>query len=1196
MRIRRLAPLFALLVATGRPATADEQRLTVLHTTDLHGALTAYDYLADRPAARGLTRIATLVQRVRDEGEPVLLLDAGDCIQGSPLEVVHRSTPEGRPEPMMAAMNRIGYDAMAVGNHEFDFGLAAVERARQDARFPWLAANILTAEGRSAFQATLVKQVGDVRVGVIGLCTPAVPSWLDSTSIGGLRFESPVAAARREVERLRTAERCDVIVVLAHTGLGRDPVTGAEPPGDLPDENWGHRIATEVQGVDVLVLGHTHVVVPSQEIGGTLVTQAGKWAEALGRVDVTLARAASGERWTVARTGAQIVAVSSATPEDSALVRLAAPYHDATQNALGERIAEATAELVSHPERLADGPLWDLVHAAQLEASGAEVSLAPLFDPSARIAAGSVTLRDALKLYPYENTLGVVELTGQELAETLEHAARYFAPYTYEADRPLVDSGRYGFNFDAAQGVSYEIDLTRPPGDRIINLHRGGQPLDPERTLKVAVSSYRMNGGGGFEAIRRAPRTWRSTEQVRDLLVAHVRRRGRLEPSTDHNWTLLPDYVAARERPLIDLLVRQGVAPKEEVHRLLPDEPARRGDLAYWLARAFGWRERKLSGAFADVPDSLEPWLDGLLRRKVLGPDGDSEHFRPFATAATITVLDWCERAARHESYALTTSFGDRSFRLGLLAGIGAPGAATTGAALYRDTLARAEVLGMVANARFPTVRVLGTTDFHGAILPGASERRTSREWGGSAVLASHLERLRAENPFGTVLVDSGDWYQGTMISNLQFGRPVIEQMNALGYAAAAIGNHEFDWTADTLVQRIAELRCRALGANLRERKSGRRPDWAGSDTSMVRRGVRVAIFGLCYPNTPSVTLPRYVAHLRFDDDSATAAERIPALRKQGAEVVIGIGHIPALTDSTRRVRGDLARLARGVRGVDAWLGGHSHNHVAGEVAGVPALIAGSHGQQIALCDLVVDPVRDRVVEHRFRLVATYADEVSPDSAMKVRIERWNAGVAPIASEPVGRNLRRLTRTRGGESTVGNLVTDAIRTAAGVEIALQNTGGLRADLAEGVVTKGAIYEVIPFENTIVTMELTGAEVRRALEEALQSERITQVSGIHYEFDLGRPGFQRVVRVTNPDGSPFDESRRYRVAVNNFMADGGDDSSVLTQGRDWKDTQVAVRDTLEAFVRTKSASGQALDYRLEGRIARFPGSRPHSRPD
>jgi 2',3'-cyclic-nucleotide 2'-phosphodiesterase (5'-nucleotidase family) len=295
------------------------------------------------------------------------------------------------------------------------------------------------------------------------------------------------------------------------------------------------------------------------------------------------------------------------------------------------------------------------------------------------------------------------------------------------------------------------------------------------------------------------------------------------------------------------------------------------------------------------------------------------------------------------------------------------------------------------------------------------------------------------------------------------------------------------------------------------------------------------------------------------------------------------VGHISAETDSLRHAKsGDLVRLARGIRGVDGWFGGHSHNRVLDTIGGVSVMIPASHGQVIGVCDLVVDPVAHRVVERSTRLVATNADEVRPDSAMAARVARWNANVAPLAAIPVGRNARLLGRA-GAESGIGDVVCDAIREASGVDVVFQNGGGLRADLPEGVVTKGAVYEVMPFENTIFTLDLTGAEVRRVLEDGLSFGRVAQVSGIRYEFDSSRPRGDRVVSLTLADGSALDPAKLYKAACNNFMATGGDENSVLSQGKNRTDTGRNVRDALEVYIAERSKNGGALDQRPDGRI-------------
>ncbi|NOT34538.1 MAG: hypothetical protein HOP12_10250 [Candidatus Eisenbacteria bacterium] len=1181
--------ILALLLAASTSAHAEQAKLTILHTTDLHGALTAWDYLADRPAPRGLEKLGSLIRIARADTTPTLLLDAGDALQGSPLQTVWREGGRRGPEPILAAMNALGYDAMALGNHEFDHGLAALDSTREQARFPFLAVNVVrTSDQHLVFPPSVIRDAGPLRVGVVGVVTPSTPEWLDPSFTAGVQFLPPIETVAGEVGRLRDRERCDVIVVLAHTGLEKDPLTRATREFDTAYENWAYRLMTEVGGVDVWILGHTHETRPQLMIGDAFGAQAGKHGEALGRVDVELTRAGPRDSWLVSKRTGSVIAVTDSTPSDPAIVALAADLHAATRAALDEEVGRTARAIDAPSGRFEDGPLWGLLHAAQRDASHAPVSLASMFDASQRLGPGPITRRDLSRLYPYDNTLVTLRLSGAQLAEALEHAALAFAPYTYAADRALTEPNFGASHFDAASGVSYEIDLTRPPGDRIVHLSKGDAPLGAGDSIEVVTNSYRAGGGGGYRMLARATRVSTSPVLVRDA-IAQLLRRGAPEPARGREWNLLPDYATTVERPLIDRLVREQVLPAAEVQRIFPREPAQRGELAYWLARAFEWREKRPSGAFADVPDSLEPWLDGLVRRRVLGAAQTEEMFGTFATLQLGLATEWCERAARVAGYALAPT-PDRSFRRGLAMGVGL-GTGAPGRFVTSDTLTRVQALALVANTRFPTLRILETTDFHGGILGGGRDRRTGRAYGGSVALAGNVKRLSAVNPEGTVLVDGGDWYQGTMISNLVFGRPMIEQMNALGYSAAAIGNHEFDWSADTLIRRIHEFRGAALGANIRERKSGKLPRWARSDTLMSRRGVRLGILGLSYPGTPNVTLGKYVAHLRFLDDSATAVPIVDRMRrKDRVDAVIGIGHIPASYDSARGVSGDLARLARGVKGVDAWFGGHSHNVVPGVVDGIPALISGSHGEWLGVCDLVVDPLRDRVIERKSWLERTYADLVVPDSAMAARVERWNKDIAPVAAAPVGRNINQLFRNRGGESTVGNLVADAMREGVAADIALQNAGGLRADLRAGAVTRGDIYEVMPFDNTVVTLTLTGAQVKQALEDALRYDRVTQVSGIRYEFDTSRPAGARLVTLVLADGTALDERRDFKVAVNNFMADGGDNYSAFAQARDRAETGETVREFLEAFVRAKCANGGALQYRDEGRIKKVGGGR------
>ena len=1177
----RFAAAFTLLIASGAvSARADQVTVRVLHTTDLHGALTAWDDVRDAAAPRGLEKLATLIAAARADRTPTLLVDAGDALFGSALVRAWHEGARTNPEPVVAALNALGYDALAIGNHEFDGGRAVLDSARAHARFPFLAANVLDARtGQPAFKASVVRDIDGVRVGILGLTTPAVPMLMDSSLYRGLQFVDPIAVAEREVARLRGAERCQAVVVLFHSGLERDPAAkggDARPRiGEVPSENLGYRLAYEVHGIDVLVLGHTHVVIPSVTIGRTLVTQAGRNGEALGQIDLRFTRASALQEWALAGAETRVTIVTDSVASDPALSALGRPYAQASRAMLDEVVGKATEVLSAPYGRFADNPLLQMIQRCQIDASGADVSLAAMFDPGQTIPAGPITRRDLLRLYPYDNSLGVVELSGSELKAVLEHAAAMLNDYVWDGRTPLLRPEAAGYQFDTAYGVEYEIDLTRPVGSRILNLSWKGRLLDPAQKLKVVANSYRLAGGGDYLPLRRARRVWSTDSTMPQLLQRWLEQKATLDATGEPQWTLLPDHAGSPERPLIDRLARLGVAPKPELMRLGAMKPARRVDLTYWLARAFDMRSARPSGAWGDVPDSLQVWLDGILKRGILGPLAQADRIEPYRPATTQMALDWCERTARAQGYVLANKVGDASFRRGLFTGV-----SSGGPLALKDRLTRAQWLGMLSNLRYPTLRVLETTDFHGAILGGTRDRRSQRPTGGSAALAAAITKERARNPEGTILLDGGDLFQGTMISNLQFGRPVVEQMNALGYTAAAVGNHEFDWGVDTLKSRVQEMRFSALGANMFERKTNKLPRWVRSDTTVVRRGMKVGIVGLAYPGTPSVTLATNVAHLRFDDDSTVAARVSQQLRKRGAAVVVGVGHIPAETDSSRRARGDLARLGR-VRTVDAWLGGHSHNVVDDVVEGRPILIAGAQGQYLAVLDLVVDPIRRAVVESDGRVDLVYAD-VPLDSAWTARVEHWNANVAPVAATVLGEAAVALHRRRP-EATIGDFICDAMRADSKADIAMQNPGGMRAELDAGPITRGDVYAVMPFDNTIVTLELSGELVKLAIEQALRGDRITQVSGLRFVIDTSKPELEKVISMTLADGSPFDRRKTYRVAVNNFMATGGDRYDALTQGRNKLDTGRLIRDAMEDWVKAQCAGGKPLSIPGDGRI-------------
>ena len=531
---------FGFFPFTGQSGAPARVQITILGTTDLHGNIYPIDYYTNKPDNRGLAKIATLIKRVRQEHKNILLVDSGDTIQGTPLEYYHNKKNNKPPDPMMLAMNALNFDAMAVGNHEYNFGLQVLEKARSEAKFPWLSGNTYEkGTDKTHYQPYLVKEVSGVRIGIVGLTTPGIPNWENIQNYAGLEFREPAGEARKWVTLLREKENVDAVVVAMHMGVEEDLRTGEVNPGQVPNENMAVAIAKQISGIDVIFMGHTHRDVPSLYLNGVLLTQANHWGRHLARADLYLEK--EGEGWRVYAKSARTIPVDDRVDADPEILQLTAPYHEETQQWLSRAIGESSDELTAAEARFKDTAILDLIQRVQLETGKADVSMAAVFNPQARIPKGPVTVREIASLYVYENTLVVLEVTGQQIKDALEHSAKYFKPYEPgKTPAELVDEKIPAYNFDIAEGVEYEIDIRKPFGQRIQNLRFRGKPLDPNQKLKLATNNYRVNGGGGYTMYKNAPVVYRSSDEIREIMIDWVERHKTIPITPTNNWRLIP--------------------------------------------------------------------------------------------------------------------------------------------------------------------------------------------------------------------------------------------------------------------------------------------------------------------------------------------------------------------------------------------------------------------------------------------------------------------------------------------------------------------------------------------------------------------------------------------------------------------------------------------------------------------------------
>ena len=576
---RSIVLILALLLGFTAPvAHADDTvEVTVLATTDVHGHVLNWDYFRNAPYQDrsghqvGMAQAATAINQIRAErgADSVVVVDNGDAIQGTPLTTYYAKqapiTTTGATHPMAAAFNTVGYDATVIGNHEFNYGLDLLATYEGQLDAPLLAANVVrVADGSNAYtpyhleKRTIEGQ--EVTIGILGLTTPGSMVWDKAHLSGVLRIDDMVTSARTWVPRLREAG-ADVVVVLSHAGVGVSSYTG-----DLPPENPADEIARQVPGIDAIVVGHTHKDVPEQwETNAAtgkkvLLSQPRFWASSVAELTFDLTR--DGDGWQVTTKGAKAHYMKDFAPDAKVTEAVKGP-HDVTVAYVNTRIATSKEELPATESRYRDTPIIDYIQMVQTAtvkkglaggryANLPVLSLAAPFSRTAVFPKGDVTIRDMAGLYIYDNTLQARLLTGAQVRDYLEYSAKYFAEVppggTFDPET-MTGVERNGepvrdYNYDIISGLRYEIDLSRPLGQRIVTLqHPDGTPVAADEQFVVAINNYRASGGGIFPHVTDAPVVYDDLLEIRQELIDWASERGVIDQADFfvRNWRLVID-------------------------------------------------------------------------------------------------------------------------------------------------------------------------------------------------------------------------------------------------------------------------------------------------------------------------------------------------------------------------------------------------------------------------------------------------------------------------------------------------------------------------------------------------------------------------------------------------------------------------------------------------------------------------------
>lgn len=485
------------------------------------------------------------------------------------------------------------------------------------------------------------------------------------------------------------------------------------------------------------------------------------------------------------------------------------------------------------------------------------------------------------------------------------------------------------------------------------------------------------------------------------------------------------------------------------------------------------------------------------------------------------------------------------------------------------------------------TLDIITFNDFHGSLAEDVSEGGKNI---GMAKLVGYVKEIAEKNP-NTIVVSGGDNYQGSAPSNLTYGAPVSEMMKAMGVVASAVGNHEFDWGVEYIEKWAEDGEFDFLAANIYDTETDEPVDWAKPYLIVEKGEIKVAFVGLAHPDTVTLTKAENVEGLEFKDPVTAAQTWVDYLEEGNAEegtpdVIVALTHIDSSQDrETKEITGNAVDLANNVEGLDAIISAHSHETVVGNVNEVPIIQAYKNGRSLGKISIELN--EDKTVKD---ITASIDDvykiknDIAADEGASKIYDEYSKELGPILDESLGTATGEFThdRSKPNVSLLGKWVTDIMRKETDCQVAIQNGGGLRTSLLEGNITMGDLYEIIPFDNTLVTMELPGEDLKKAIDHGILNPKVTdgQFSGLKVEYNGNKEFGNRITSIALEDGTPLEMDKYYTVVVNDFMITGGDEYD-FSNAKNIVNTYVPVRDLLvENIKEAESITPEPVDYLIE----------------
>ena len=1073
---RILMPILAIMIIltglrfpTDTQASSTKKTIQLLATSDIHNHFYPYQYMIDSNYNSGsLAKIASVVKERRAlYPNTTILIDNGDTIQDNSSAIFL----DEDVFPMVAGFNLLGYDAWTAGNHEFNYGIDVLQKAIDTFNGKFLLANVYKGEAlpenrlKNTSNYTIIEREG-VKTAIIGVVTPNITRW-DKDNLEGYVVTDPLDEVKNAVNEIRTNNYADIVVVSFHASID------GEYEG-MTDS--AAKIANEVEGIDAIVCGHEHAVV-NKVVNKVVIVEPGNYGQYVSNINFEVQQKTDGNGYEVINVTAENIKTATYAADSEVLTTLKTYHEKALADSKtvigklegGSLVPEA--EIKGIPQaQVSDTALIDLILKVQMEKASNSITIpenarhvasTALFIEDSNVLEGDFKKSDVANIYKYDNTLMTVKINGKILLDYLEWSATYYNTYT---DGDLTISFNPAirmYNYDMFGGIDYKIDISKPAGERIVDLVYSDDktPVSNDDLIYLTLNNYRANGtindivsnnGQQLDIVYDSNND--SVSTIREMISDYILKQGTIYPTVDNNWEIIGTNWNLDRHNVVKQLVNDG----------------------------------KLSTTYTN--------------------DGRTPNIKSFT---------WKDV----ESVTTVITFGSAN-------------------------------------------------DYHGTVAESSSNP-------GLAKFATAVKNFLNNNEHAYFL-GSGDLYQGSAVSNLTQGKVVNEVFKDLGMLYSAVGNHEFDWGVDKLTTFMADGDFKFLAANVTY-LDGTRPSWALPTAIIEADGIKVGIIGLTTPNTKYQTAAENVANLKFLDPIETTIKYEKELRDQGVDAVIVLSHLGSAPEGMTGYDLEAEALAKAVGSLDGIFSAHYHLTVNKIVNGVPVLQGTYNGRGLSELTLVFNS--DKKLISKFGEVEDIRAQIATlteDETAKQIVAKYQTELEPILNEKIASTPIDYPHdtTLTPVTDMGQLTAMMMSDISGTQIAIINGGGIRTGLTSGDITMGKMYEIFPFDNTLVTMELTGADLKAVIEHGIPpcDFKAGQFYGINVYYEHNEAGKAVISKMFLLDGTEIEMDKKYTVAALDFMVTGGDKYD-FSNAINVNDTLIPLRDSLVDWMKEK----KVLDF-------------------